>query len=808
MASDQNFQELEEECIRQANVCPHWLPDGDAFWYMSINSSGASRFIFVDCIKGVRQAAFDHSGLATELAKRTQQRIDARNLPFWWLNVARDASWIRFQLDEQTWQYSQDGTLQLWHGELDQGNFDFGCEEKASPWSHESIILSLANYTSKTITYSWIDNEGEPRQFGSLTIGQVKTQQSYVGHIWRLAAQDSDRSISFSVKTGISTAHIEELSDRLILRWEMDTLAESSNTKDSEPTTISTRRPEVFVRDFNVWLRNADGTESQISYGGFVDNAFKDDCIYLSSTGQHAVVWQCRPQTKRVVHMVESTPKDQFQPKLSTAEYLKPGDNVDVYRPRLFDLTSGREIPVNDNLFRNPYALTNVGWSQDGKKYRFVFNERGHQNLRLLEIDSSGGVNALVEESSNTFIDYHHKLYHGVFEARGEIIWASERDGFNHLYLYDLENGKLKNQITKGNWVVRSVELIDEETGVIWFRGLGMVPGQDPYYAHLACVQFDGSNFRIVTKGEGTHSWKWSPNKQYLLDSWSRVDFPPNTVVRKAQTGELVVELEQSQLNRLLEVGWVSPDIFVATGRDGETSIHGIILRPADFNPSLRYPILEQIYAGPQDYYTPKAFQTLPKLRQRADQGYILVVLDGMGTNWRSKEFHDVCYKNLKDAGFSDRIAWITAAAKTRPWMDISRVGCYGASAGGQNAAAAVIHHGQFYKAACALAGCHDNRMDKLWWNELWMGYPVDESYEKSSNVTHAQKIQGQLMLAVGELDANVDPSSTMKLVHALIEAEKDFELVYIPGAGHQISAHPHVVRKQNDFFRRHLKEL
>ncbi|KAF4505950.1 hypothetical protein G6O67_007845 [Ophiocordyceps sinensis] len=229
-------------------------------------------------------------------------------------------------------------------------------------------------------------------------------------------------------------------------------------------------------------------------------------------------------------------------------------------------------------------------------------------------------------------------------------------------------------------------------------------------------------------------------------------------------------------------------------------------MRPRDFDGAVKYPVLEYIYAGPQSFYTPKAFQDLAKLRRVADQGYVVVCADGMGTNWRSKGFHDVCHKHLKDAGFADRMAWMRAVAESRPWMDLSRVGCYGSSAGGQNAAAAVIHHGGFYKAAAASAGCHDNRLDKLWWNELWMGYPVDASYEDSSNITHAHKLGGALMLAVGELDTNVDPASTLRLANALIEAGKDFDMVYVPGGTHHVIDTAFVMRKQDAFFKRHLQ--
>jgi dipeptidyl-peptidase-4 len=251
---------------------------------------------------------------------------------------------------------------------------------------------------------------------------------------------------------------------------------------------------------------------------------------------------------------------------------------------------------------------------------------------------------------------------------------------------------------------------------------------------------------------------------------------------------------------------WPVPERFAAPGRDGSTSIHGLIFRPMDMNNNTKYPVIERIYAGPQDFYVPKEYEMNNDAHQLANQGFVVVLIDGMGTNWRSKAFHDVCHKNLKDAGFPDRISWMKAAASTRPWMDITRVGVYGTSAGGQNAMGALLFHNDFYSVAVADSGCHDNRMDKLWWNEAWMGYPVDQSYEASSNVVNAGNLKGNLMLVVGELDTNVDPASTMQVVNALNVANKDYDLLFMPGEGHGVGGYSaYAVRRRTEFLSRHL---
>jgi dipeptidyl aminopeptidase/acylaminoacyl peptidase len=425
----------------------------------------------------------------------------------------------------------------------------------------------------------------------------------------------------------------------------------------------------------------------------------------------------------------------------------------------------------------------------------------------------SGAVRPVVEEASTTFIDYSQKTWFRWLDATGELLWMSERDGWNHLWLYDVKAGRVKNQVTTGPWVVRSVVHVDVENREILFTLAGVDPEQDPYYVHLARVRMDGTGFTRLTRANGTHAprrgdakgWQISPNRKWLVSSYSRVDLPPVTELRRMSDGALVCELERGDASALLATGWKPPEPFVAAGRDGKTAIYGVIIRPSTFQPGRKYPVIEYIYAGPHDYFAPKGWGTHRTMSAIAELGFIVVQLDGMGTNWRSRAFHDVAWKNLKDAGFPDRIAWIRAAAARYPEFDISRVGIFGGSAGGQNALAALLHHGDFYKAAAADCGCHDNRMDKIWWNEAWMGWPVGPEYADNSNVTHAGRLTGKLLLTVGELDRNVDPASTMQVVSKLIEADKDFDLIVVPGGGHGVGETPTLQRRRMDFFVRNL---
>jgi dipeptidyl aminopeptidase/acylaminoacyl peptidase len=276
--------------------------------------------------------------------------------------------------------------------------------------------------------------------------------------------------------------------------------------------------------------------------------------------------------------------------------------------------------------------------------------------------------------------------------------------------------------------------------------------------------------------------------------------------LRRANDGTLVTELARADDTALRQQGWQCPERFVAKGRDGQTDIYGVIVRPSKFDPTKKYPVLESIYAGPHDFFVPKAFFTSSNKTAMAELGFIVVSIDGMGTNWRNKKFHDVCWKNLSDSGFPDRVAWIKAAAATRPEFDLTRVGLFGGSAGGQSTLAGLLHHGDFYKAGVADCGCHDNRMDKIWWNEAWMGWPVDESYARNSNVTHAAKLTGKLLLVVGELDHNVDPASTAQVVAALEKAGKDFEFLPIMNSDHGAAESPYGKYRRAQFLIRNLR--
>lgn len=580
---------------------------------------------------------------------------------------------------------------------------------------------------------------------------------------------------------------------------------ETDDEKGWGPVTSPDGKYEAYIKNDNIFVRDkASGRERQLSQDGTLSNYYSS-YIQWSPDSRKVLSCRIRPVQKRYVYYVESSPRDQLQPKLHQQEYAKPGDELPFKVPCIFHVETGQRCIPETSLFAHQYSLSYLRWDADSKSVTFEYNERGHKTYRVLELSAEDGkVRTLIEEKEEKYVNYP-LIYRNYLQDGKHILWTSERDNYNHLYLYDRTTGRPVRQITKGRWYVRGVQHVDEQNQWIYFSANGMNPKEDPYLIHYYRIGFDGKGLVELTPDEGMHQAWFSSDYRYLVDVYSKVDTPPVAVLRDARTGRQVMPLEQADISRLEANGWRAPEVFSAKGRDGKTDIWGVIYRPTNFDPSRKYPVVEYIYSGPGGQHVPKSFSSYNWwMTSLAELGFIVVQVDGMSTSFRSKDFEEVCYKNLKDAGLPDHMAWLQEAAHRYPYMDLDRVGIFGSSAGGQEAMSAVLFHPEFYKAAYSACGCHDNRMDKIWWNELWMGYPVDSSYIESSNVEQAHRLERPLMLVVGEMDDNVDPASTMQVVNALIRANKDFELVIVPGAGHTMGDN-FGEHKRYDFFVRHL---
>lgn len=580
---------------------------------------------------------------------------------------------------------------------------------------------------------------------------------------------------------------------------------EVDDEKGGAPVTSPDGKYVAFIKNDNICVREvATGKETQLSQDGTPGNYYSS-YIQWSPDSKLVAAFRIRPAQKRYVYYVESSPADQLQPKLHKQEYAKPGDELAFKVPCIYGVENGKRLIPSTDLFSHQYEIYALQWNSDSKGITFEYNKRGHKVYRVLEVSAEdGSVRPLIEEKEEKYVNYPRIFRHFLADGK-RIIWSSERDNYNHLYMYDRATARPTHQITKGEWYVREVQYVDEENQQIYFSANGMNKDEDPYLIHYYRIGFDGKGLTALTPEEGMHKAWYSSDYKYLVDVYSKVDQAPVAVVRSAADGKIVMPLEKANIAQLTANGWKAPEVFTAKGRDGKTDMWGIIYRPSNFDPAKKYPVIEYIYSGPGDQYVPKTFSSYNWwMTSLAELGFIVVQVDGMTTSFRSKEFEEVCYKNLKDAGLPDHIAWIKAAAQKYPYMDIDRVGIFGCSAGGQESTTAVLLHPEFYKAAYSACGCHDNRMDKIWWNELWMGYPVDDSYKECSNVENAHLLQRPLMLVVGEMDDNVDPASTMQVVNALIKANKDFELVVIPGAHHTMGE-DFGEHKRYDFFVRNL---
>ena len=807
------------------SVSPVWL-DSDRFWYRVQIGMDKHEFVYVDATKAVRKPAFDHTALAAQLRKlnipATSETLPFRNIKFEWLEGEGSGkpskSAVTFRAGGVQWRWD-DEARELTKVESSEDETVNGSEGvdvlsriEGSSGQGDEVFVTFRNLLKEPVTLFWVDAARNHKPYGRIAAGSQREQHTFAGHAWVLKTGDGKAVAAFRARDNDGVAVVDGKSaPKFGASRSGRSSGDRGRSKRGRDSTPPGGSPDgkwrVVIRDWNVHLEplDRDGKPVVLTTDGTDEHPYRGP-IHWAPDGSCFVTMRRKEVTVREVHMVESSPKDQLQPRLHTNRYAKPGDELATDSVHLFNVEKLKEIAIDDALYKNPWSISDLRWEDDSKSFSFLFNQRGHQVLRLIRVDASRGLSsAVIDEKSETFIDYAGKKFLRRM-ADDEAIWMSERDGWNHLYLYDTAQGTVKNQITQGPWVVRRVERVDEEKRQIWFQAGGVHSNQDPYYIHLCRVDFDGSNFVVLTKGNGTHSWKFSDDQKYFVDTYSRVDMPPVNELRRSSDGQLVCTLENADWSNLRAEGnWNPPEPFVAKGRDGKTDIYGVIVRPTNFDPAKKYPVIENIYAGPHSAFAPKRFGFHNLKYELAELGFIVVQMDGMGTSHRSKAFHDVAHKNIGDAGFPDRIAWMKAAAEKHPEMDTSRVGIFGGSAGGQNALRALLAHGDFYKVAVSDCGCHDNRMDKVWWNELWMGWPVGPHYAAQSNVTQAHRLEGKLQLTVGELDRNVDPASTMQVVNALIKANKDFDLIVFPGGGHGIGESRYGKRRRRDFFVRHL---
>jgi dipeptidyl-peptidase 4 len=557
---------------------------------------------------------------------------------------------------------------------------------------------------------------------------------------------------------------------------------------------------QVTLKDGNIILESLrDKTlPHALTNDGTAEDGFTGS-IHWAPDSQHFAIWREHHVATRlytVVNSIKNTKTD--------IPYAKPGDPQTVRQAWVFNVASGQGYSPGAEVLPLTFETRELAWTSDSTRLRSEYIERGFTGHGVLEFDTHQKKwHVLFKEHDPKFVyTFATKFRYDLDE--NTTLWTSERSGYLHLYRLNLNTGATLLALTQGNWVMKQVQHIDTTEGLVYFSALGRVANENPYYQHTCKVDLQGQHLVDLTPGDAHHTAEFSPHRRYLIDTASRVDLAPSFTLRRGQDGQAIKVLATESLEPLQAAGWQAPIRFHTTDRNQKYEIWGVINRPYPFDPKQHYPVLENIYAGPQDSFVPRSFNAwVMNHREPTLHGFYVVQIDGLGTFNRGKEFHQVCWRNLKDAGFPDRIKWMQEAAKIEPSMDLSRVGIFGGSAGGQNTAHALLNFGAFYKAGAADCGCYDNRIDKLWWNEQWMGYPIGPWYAANSCATDAAKLNGKLFLSVGESDTNVDVKCTYDLRDALLAAGKKdlFELHVVPGANHGACERGDMREKRLEFF-------
>jgi dipeptidyl-peptidase-4 len=586
------------------------------------------------------------------------------------------------------------------------------------------------------------------------------------------------------------------------------------------------KRWAAIVKDHNLYLRDTStGTELQLTHDGvaawdyatplpslrpMVDQETEDvkqpAAVFWSPDSSKLITYRIDSRNSGRFTSLQFVPPGQLRPRAFTYVYPLPGEVLAKAEPIIFDVQSGKRIDMEAASIELPFQDgPGFDWFPDSKSFRYDCDDRGFKTKEVRLVDASTGEQKiLLREQSDTYVDPGETFYRFV-EGTGEIIWPSERDGWNHLYLYS-KTGQFVNQITQGPWVVRGIEHIDEKARRVYFSANGREKNEDPYQTHLYSVGFDGRGLELLSPENANHSVNVSPDSAFFVDSYSRPDLPGEAVLRRTKDGSEVRVLEKSDASALMKLGWKFPEPFQGKAGDGTTDLFGLIWRPSNFDARKKYPIVEFVYTGPQAFFVPKSFGGSLFLQSAAELGFVAVMVDGRGTTGRSRAFHQFSYRNL-GGSFEDHVAMIKQMAARNPYMDVTRVGIYGTSAGGYGAAHAMLAFPEFYKVGVSTSGDHDARLDKAWWNELYQGYPVQEDYAAQSNVTMASRLEGHLLVEHGDIDDNVHPAETMRFVDALMKANKTFDMLFVPNMFHGESGEHalYLVRRRWDYFVQYL---
>ncbi|MCU0714957.1 MAG: prolyl oligopeptidase family serine peptidase [Pirellula sp.] len=793
--------------VYKQRVSPNWIGSSDQFWYRNDLPNGQREFILVDPQKGTRLFAFDHAAVAKAMGDiASASKLPIERLEF---NETDHTVLLIGPRGGKSYRWNPD-TSELTESPLpvavQEGTAGNGNRPRGRATGQDSSI-TFENRSDGAVEIFWLSGD-EKQSYGKIEKGATRDQHTFGGHRWQIV--NAKGEVLGEVTAEDEPTRIAIDGKPIPSRPRAGSRRPSPREARAQEFASPDKKWNATIENNNIIVVNNDSDERIVfSQDGSAEEPYGQ--LLWSPDSSTLIAFRQKEVLKLPVHWIRSSPPGGGRAQLEVRPYSLPGDPFPTYELNLFRISDRKQIKPPVDRFEHEWLRPRVRFSKDGSTFSYEQTDRGHGRFRLIEVKiADGSVRNIIDEKTDTFIWTAHTENQQLqpvqwLENGTEIIYVTEKYGWRQAILVDAISGEEKRRLTPEGIVLRGIDAIDEPSRKLWFQASGR-DGQDPYLIHYGYVSLDDGKLVWLTEGNGNHSIQFSPSKQYIIDTYSRVDLAPVNELRRVSDGSLVCKLETSDITELEASGWKPPEVFSAKGRDGKTDIWGIICRPKDFDPKKRYPVIEDIYAGPQGSFVPKTFSPAFRYESLTQLGFIVVKIDGMGTANRSKAFHDVCWKNLKDGGFQDRILWMKEAAKSRPEMDLDRVGIYGTSAGGQNAAGAVLFHPEFYKVAVAACGCHDNRMDKASWNEQWMGYPVGPHYAECSNVDNAHRLQGKLFLIVGEMDTNVPPESTMRVADALIRANKDFDLLVVPNGGHGMGG-AYGNRRMHEFFVRHLLE-
>ena len=587
----------------------------------------------------------------------------------------------------------------------------------------------------------------------------------------------------------------------------------------------------AFIRDHNLWVRNVKTKkERQLTFDGIEDYGYATNNAGWTKGPGPVVLWS--PDSKKIatfqhdsrgtgeMYMVSTK---SGHPELSQWKYPLPGDSLifrisrvvinvkDASMVRLNMPPDQHRSTSDDHIAGRGGTFLDVRWSKDAKHLAFVSSSRDHKEAQLRVANTkTGEVRDVMKEVQETYFESGDGFSNWHYLSKtNEVIWFSERDNWGHLYLIDLKTGKIKNRITQGEWAVQQVRYVDQKKRKIYFSAGGKEQG-DPYYWHYYSINIDGSDLKLLTPEYAHHTVNFSSEYKYFIDSYSTPVTPPITVLRDMD-GNQLVKLEQADISRLVALGWQPPTQVKTKARDGVTDIYGLLYKPTKFNPNSKYPVLNPLYPGPQSGSVgSRSFRPSRSDKQSvAELGFIVIEVDAMGTPGRSKSFHDAYYGNMGDNGLPDQVEAIKQLGAQYPWMDLDRVGIYGGSGGGFASTGGILRYPDFYKVAVSGSGNHDNATYEDDWGEKWQGMLIKNedgstTYDNQANHLLAENLKGKLLLGHGSLDGNVPVNNTLLVAKALMDANKDFDLLIFPNKGHGLGQY--WMRRRWDYFVRHLK--